>query len=40
MTLVYTILNIIHFVMDVLVGVPGYQLMLLDGLPLRLFTLD
>ncbi|EKU96366.1 hypothetical protein Lepto7375DRAFT_0362 [Leptolyngbya sp. PCC 7375] len=29
MTLVYTILNIIHFVMDVLVGVPGYQLMLM-----------
>ncbi|MBE9066631.1 hypothetical protein IQ260_08190 [Leptolyngbya cf. ectocarpi LEGE 11479] len=29
MTLVYTVLNIIHFVMDVLVGAPSYQLVLM-----------
>lgn len=29
MTLVYTVLNTIHFVMDVLVGAPSYQLVLM-----------
>lgn len=28
-TLIYTILNVIHFVMDVLVGAPSYQLLLM-----------
>lgn len=29
LSLVYTVLNIIHFVMDVLVGAPNYQLVLM-----------